>query len=120
MDAELLGRNGLLASTLCTFLRQFMYSDILLPQECRDLGIAGRDVDAELRGLDGLVAGQLSAAVGTCTASAVSEAAAYYGAFTGYAHGWDGNVGDASLPSLRALLSGGALPGAGASIVVRA
>lgn len=91
---------------------------IALPQECKELGIAGRNVDAELRGLDRLLGRQLADAAAACKSGAAAEAVAYYGAFSAYAHNGEGpGEGDADegapVPSLRALQSGGALPGAG-------
>lgn len=86
-------------------------------QECRDLGIEGRNVEAELRGLGGALSEQLSAAVGGCGAAGVAEALRYYAAFTAYAHalpdsGGSGSAGAAEvLPSLRAVQAGEVPPG---------
>jgi hypothetical protein len=38
-------------------------------QECSELGVEGRDVEAELRGLGGLLEDQLSAALQQCRCS---------------------------------------------------
>jgi hypothetical protein len=37
-----------------------------LSQECKELGVEGRNVEAELRGLSGLLEEQLGAAVQCC------------------------------------------------------
>ncbi len=78
------------------------------------MGIAGRDIGAELRGLGGALARQLKPAVAAACCPAAAEAAAYYAAFVAYAHSAPATDAEPLLPSLRALQAGEALPGAGA------